>query len=113
MKAFETIRLETDSRGVARLTLNRPTRHNALDAKMISELTEAAQHIAADPAARVVVLTATGKSFCAGADLEWMKQQFDASSEDRSREAKRPATMLRAIDELPNFVIGVVEGATY
>src|SRR5260221_4603830 len=106
MTAFNTIRLETDSRGVARLTLNRPARHNALDAKMIAELTQAARHIDSDPAVRVVVLAANGKSFCAGADLEWMKQQFDASSEDRSREAKRLATMLRAIDELPKFLIG-------
>jgi methylglutaconyl-CoA hydratase len=113
MMQFETITLDRDDRGVARLTLNRPARHNALNAAMIAELTEAARRIAADPAARVVVLAGQGKGFCAGADLEWMKQQFSASPDDRKLEATRLAEMFRCIDELPVFVIGVVEGAAY
>jgi methylglutaconyl-CoA hydratase len=113
MTQFETITLDRDDRRVARLTLNRPARHNALNAAMISELTEAARQIASDPAVRVVVLAGQGKSFCAGADLEWMKQQFAASPEDRKREATRLAEMLRCIDELPAFVIGVIEGSAF
>jgi methylglutaconyl-CoA hydratase len=113
MTAFETILLDRDARGVARLTLNRPARHNALNAAMIAELTEAAQRIETDPAVRVVVIAAAGKSFCAGADLDWMKQQFSASPEERAREAQRLAAMLRAIDELSKLVIGVINGAAY
>jgi methylglutaconyl-CoA hydratase len=113
MTRFETIRLSCDRRGVARVTLNRPARHNALNAAMIADLTEVTREIAANGDVRVVVISGAGKSFCAGADLDWMKQQFAASPEERTREAKRLAQMLRSLDELPKFVIGVVEGAAY
>lgn len=113
MTQFETITLSHDGRGAVRLTLNRPSRHNALDATMISELTEAACQLAADAGARVVVLAGQGKSFCAGADLTWMKQQLAATPEERKREARALAEMLRAIDELPQFVISVIAGAAY
>ena len=66
---FETLRLETDPRGVAVLTLDRAEKHNALNGLMIDELTHAAEMLATDEAVRVVVLTGTGRSFCAGGDL--------------------------------------------
>lgn len=113
MSGFETILLGVDARGVARLTLNRPERHNAMDAAMISELMSAAQQLGSDPAVRVVVLDAAGKSFCAGADLDWMKQQFTASAEQRGKEALRLATMLRTLDEMPKLVIGLIQGPAY
>lgn len=113
MTQFETITLAFESRGVARLTLNRPARHNAFNATMIFELTQAVQRLGNNPAVRVVVFTGEGRDFCAGADLEWMKQQFDAAPQERTQEAKRLAEMLRSIDELPKFVIGVVQGAAY
>jgi hypothetical protein len=53
----ETIEITVDERGVARLTLNRPDKHNAMNAAMIAELTEAAGRLGRDPAVRVVVLT--------------------------------------------------------
>ena len=59
---FETIRIETDPRGVAHLWLAREDKHNALSAQMIRELTQAAAQLGADPAVRVVVLAAMGKS---------------------------------------------------
>jgi methylglutaconyl-CoA hydratase len=80
---------------------------------MIRELTEAAREIAADTSVRVVVFSGEGRSFCAGGDLAWMKAQFEAEREGRVSEAKRLAAMLRAIDELPQFVIGAVHGAGY
>ena len=66
---FETIKLRRDERGVARLTLARAEKHNAMSEQMLDELTVAAKGIAQDPAIRVVVLDAEGKSFCAGGDL--------------------------------------------
>jgi len=113
MTGFHTITLETDARGVARLTLNRPERHNALDATMIDELTEVARQLYADPRVRVVVLSGAGKSFCAGADLGWMTRLFEATPDDRTREAVRLAAMLKALDELPKFLIGMIEGAAF
>ncbi|MBI2719236.1 MAG: enoyl-CoA hydratase/isomerase family protein [Rhizobiales bacterium] len=113
MREFETLLLEIDGRGVAKLTLNRPQKHNALDAAMIGDLTEAAGRLAADDAVRVVVLGAAGTSFCAGGDLGWMKQQVDASRGEREEAARHLAAMLRAMDELPKLVIGVIDGAAY
>ncbi|MDO8440638.1 MAG: enoyl-CoA hydratase-related protein, partial [Polaromonas sp.] len=66
---YETLRLAVDARGVARLTLNRPDTHNALNATLISELRRAVDWLAAAPGVRAVVLTGAGKTFCAGGDL--------------------------------------------
>ena len=74
---YETLKLATDDRGVATLTLAREEKHNAMSAQMIDELTQAAAALAADDAVRVVVLTGAGKSFCAGGDLGWMQAQRD------------------------------------
>ncbi len=109
----ETIRLEVDARGVATLTLNRPTRHNALDATMIAELTEAAAWLAAAKGPRAVVLAAEGESFCAGADLRWMRAQMAASRATRLAEAGRLAQMLGAWDRLPLPLIARIQGQAY
>mgnify|MGYP001627890908 FL=1 len=90
---FETISIERDARGVATLWLDRAEKHNALSAQMIAELTQAAQELAADEAVRVVVLAAKGKTFCAGGDLGWMREQFEAEPETRSSEAAKLAHM--------------------
>lgn len=110
---FRTIRLEADPRGAARLTLARPEKHNALDATMMEEITEAAQSLASDPAIRVVVLAAEGRTFCAGGDLAWMRAQMDADGETRAREARRLATMLAALDALPKPLLAEVQGPAY
>lgn len=110
---FETIRLDPSARGVTRLTLARPAKHNALNATMIREITAAANLIAADPAVRVVVLAAEGRSFCAGGDLDWMKQQADRDRAGKLQEAGALALMLERLDRLPKLVIGDVRGAAY
>jgi methylglutaconyl-CoA hydratase len=110
---YETITLATDARGVATLTLNMPERHNALAPRMIAELYEAADALAADDGVRVVVLTGAGKSFCAGGDLAWMREQFEASREQRIAEARKLARMLDALNELPKPLIGRINGQAY
>ena len=104
-----TIRVERDGRGVATVTLDRPDRHNALDAATMDALAA----FAAAPDARVAVLTGAGESFCAGGDLGWMRAQFDASPEGRRREAERLAGMLGALDALEVPLIGRINGAAY
>jgi methylglutaconyl-CoA hydratase len=111
--SFETIRIETDPRGVATLTLAREDKHNAMNAAMIAELIEAAAQLAADAAVRAVVLTGAGKSFCAGGDLAWMRSQFDATRKERMAEARKLALMLRALNELPKPLIGRINGQAY
>ena len=73
---FETLLFEVDARGVARLTLNRPDTHNALNATLISELCRAADWLAQAQGVRALVLTGTGKTFCAGGDLGWMQENM-------------------------------------
>jgi methylglutaconyl-CoA hydratase len=112
-QTFETIAVATDARGVATLTLNRPDKHNAMSARMIAELTQVAQALGADASVRVVVLTGAGKSFCAGGDLAWMREQMGMDRETRSAEARRLAEMLGALDALPKPLIGAVQGNAF
>ena len=109
---FETLTLETDPRGVATLTLNRPDKHNAMSAQMITELTDAATDLDASDA-RVVILTGTGKSFCAGGDLGWMKEQFAADRAGRMAEARRLADMLGTLNTLAKPLIGRIQGQAF
>ncbi len=110
---YQTITVDTDPRGVATLRLDRAEKHNALSATMITEVTAAAAALAADPAVRVVVLTGAGASFCAGADLEWMRAQVAADGPARAAAATSLALMLRALNDLPKPLIGRVQGPAY
>jgi len=109
----ETIRVETDARGVATLTLARAEKHNALSGEMIAEITAAAQALGAEDAVRVVVLAAEGKSFCAGGDLGWMRAQMAADAATRAAEARKLAEMLEALNSLPKPLIGQVQGNAF
>ncbi|RMD50282.1 MAG: crotonase/enoyl-CoA hydratase family protein [Alphaproteobacteria bacterium] len=111
--SFTTISLQTDARGVARLTLTRPDKHNAMNAAMIAELGEAARRLAEDPAVRVVVLAAEGASFCAGGDLGWMREQMAADAAARRAGALRLAETLHALNTLPKPLIGRVQGNAF
>jgi len=110
---MQTLELEVDGRGVACLRLNRPDKHNAMNAAMIGELTEAAGRLGRDPAVRVVVLTGAGRSFCAGGDLDWMRAQMAADGATRAREAGALAEMLGALDTLQKPLIGRVQGQAF
>lgn len=110
---FETISITTDARGIATLTLDRAEKHNAMSAQMISELTQAARQLGADDSVRAVVLTGTGKSFCAGGDLGWMRDQMAADPETRFSEARKLAEMLQALNTLPRPLIGAVQGNAF
>ncbi|MDH3264124.1 MAG: crotonase/enoyl-CoA hydratase family protein [Paracoccaceae bacterium] len=107
------LKIGTDARGVATLTLNRPEKHNALDAELIAALTEAAGHLGRDPGVRAVVLTGAGESFCAGGDLKWMKAQLEADGPTRAREARALADMLNALNTLPKPLIARVNGQAF
>lgn len=113
MSAFQTIRVETDAAGIATLTLHRPEKHHAINARMISELTEVAATLGADTGVRAVVLAATGPSFCAGADLEWMRAQQSADRAGKIAEAGRLSKMLAALNALSKPLIARVQGNVY
>jgi methylglutaconyl-CoA hydratase len=110
---FQTITVATDARGVATVTLDRPDKRNAMSAAMMDDLTLAAARLGADPAVRAVVLTGAGDSFCAGGDLDWMRAQMAVPAAQRAAEARRLATMLGALNDLPKPLIGRVQGQAY
>ncbi|MCP1170177.1 crotonase/enoyl-CoA hydratase family protein [Limimaricola litoreus] len=109
--SYETLKLETDARGVLTVTLNAPERRNALSAQMMDELTALSRAEGAQ--ARAVVLRGAGEVFCAGGDLTWMQAQIRADREGRRAEARRLAGMLDALNTMPSPLIGRVHGGAY
>ncbi|WP_299132655.1 enoyl-CoA hydratase-related protein [uncultured Amaricoccus sp.] len=110
MTKFETILVDADADGIATLTLNRPDKHHAMNARMISELSEAAALLGEDAGVRAVILAASGPSFCAGGDLEWMRAQQAADRAGKMAEAGRLSAMLAALNALPKPLIARVQG---
>ena len=113
MTTFETLKIDVDARGVATLVLSRPDKHNALNAPMIAELTQAAKMLGQDAQTRVVVLKGAGKSFRAGGDLGWMQDQMAADPETRGTEAGKLAYMLQALNVMEKPLIGALHGNTF
>lgn len=110
---FETIKLDTDERGITTLTLNRPDKHNAMSSRMMQEITDAAKSLHHDDRVRGVILTGAGRSFCAGADLGWMRENFARNREQRIAESEILADMLQALDRLNKPLIAKVNGQAY
>lgn len=99
--------------GIATVTLNRPERHNAFDDVLIAELTDTLRAMEADPAVRVVVLAGSGKSFSAGADLNWMKRMAEYSEQENYRDALALAELMEVLDGLAKPTVARVQGAAY
>jgi methylglutaconyl-CoA hydratase len=101
------------SGSVTALTLDRPEVHNAFDEALIAALTAAFTEAAGDEKVRAVVLRANGKSFSAGADLNWMKRMAAFSEAENLADARRLAELLRVIDTCPKPVIARVHGNAF
>lgn len=111
MATTETILVERAG-PVATVTLRRPEIHNAFNDVMLSELIAAFDGLGADDAVRVVIVTGAGKSFCAGADLGWMKRMVTHSYEQNLEDSRRLASCMHRLDTLPKPTIARVHGAT-
>lgn len=107
---LETLAVERDG-PVCRIWLNRPQVHNAFNATVIEELMRTFEEIGSDSTTRVVVLGGKGKSFSAGADIDWMKGQADATDEENRASGSRMARLFEVIDQCPKPVIGRIQGA--
>lgn len=103
----------TRNAAVLHLTLDRPERHNAFNAELITALTDALQAAAGEPQLRAVVLSGKGRSFSAGADLDWMARLAQASEQDNLADAQALARLMRTLDTLPLPTIAAVHGAVY
>lgn len=99
--------------GVARLILAQPEKHNAFDDAIIAAFTEALERVGNDASVRVVVLSGEGKSFSAGADLEWMRRMADYGDAENLADARALAVMLQRLNDLPKPTIARVQGATF
>lgn len=108
----EYVRHEIDA-GVGRITLARPDLHNAFNELVIRELHEAFVELGGDERVRAIVLQGEGKSFCAGADVHWMKRMVGYSFEENVADAMTMANMLRAIHDCPKPTIARVHGAAF
>lgn len=112
MKTLPSVIVESNQ-VVAHVTLNRPDRRNAYDGRLITELRTAFEQIEKDASIRVVVLTGTGATFCAGADLRWMGPVSPVSNAQARADAEQLSAMYRAIDECLCPVIGRVNGPAF
>ncbi len=106
---FERI-LYSASRRLARITLNRPEKRNAIDDVMVRELTAAVTSAAKDPAVKVVVLAGNGPAFCAGADLQYLQRLSQYDLEENRADSRSLANLFRVIYELRKPVIAAVNG---
>lgn len=99
-----------DDWGTARLTLDRPERHNAFNAELIAALAEAFTRLGQAAEVRAIVLAGNGKSFSAGADLDWMRAAAGWSEAENQADAMALSNMLAAINSCPKPVIVVAHG---
>ncbi|MGH8802237.1 MAG: enoyl-CoA hydratase/isomerase family protein [Casimicrobiaceae bacterium] len=98
---------------VATVTLARPDVHNAFDETLIARLSAILAALDADPAVRAVILAGEGRSFCAGADLEWMRRMADFGDAENVDDARALAAMLHALYRLSKPTIARVHGAAF
>jgi methylglutaconyl-CoA hydratase len=111
-KAYTSLTVEVRN-GVGLLALTRPEVHNAFDETLIAETTRALTEFERDDAVRAVVLLGAGASFCAGADLNWMKRMAGYGHAENLADAMALANMLRTLYRLPKPTIARVHGAAF
>jgi methylglutaconyl-CoA hydratase len=110
---FKNTIMDMDERGVAYVTLNRPSVHNAMSAELIHEVQHICASIEASSKVRVVVLTGAGETFCAGGDLKWMESNITKTRAQRVEETGELANMLAALNGLSKPLIGRIQGPAY
>ncbi len=110
---METVLIDIDRRGVASVTVNRPDVHNAFDDALIASLTGHLKLLDSNENVRAVVIRGAGKSFSAGADLNWMKRTTEYSFEQNLADAEALADMLWTLNRLSKPTVAMVQGAAY
>jgi len=97
--------------GIGLLRLNRPEIHNAFNQEMIDELFDLFNKLRTDERLRLLIITGEGKSFCAGADINWMKKMVNYTPEENKADSHKLATMFGQLNSFPRPVIGLINGA--
>ncbi|MGD8709525.1 MAG: enoyl-CoA hydratase/isomerase family protein [Ectothiorhodospiraceae bacterium] len=106
----DTLKVSVDN-GIARITMNRPEVHNAFDDALIRDLTAALERLEGDDSVRVVVLAGSGKSFSAGADLNWMRRMADYTWEENYEDSRGLGRLMRTLNDLNRPTVARVHGA--
>lgn len=109
---FDSLLLDINDH-VATITLNRPDKRNAFNDDVIRELTEVFAFCGEQSDVRAVVLTASGKAFCAGADLNWMRAMADYTRDENLADAGKLAQMLATIYHCPKPTVAAIQGGVY
>jgi methylglutaconyl-CoA hydratase len=109
---MSAVRIEIEN-GIGTVLMDRPDRHNAFDEHVIAELTAGFAGLGADESVRAVVLRGAGKSFSAGADLDWMRRMAAYDEAANLADARALAALMRTIDTLPKPTVALVHGAAY
>lgn len=109
--APEPVTLDVSPNGVAVVTLNRPEKRNAFDELMIANLSEHFETLRSAEHVRIVFVRGAGVSFCAGADIEWMRRQGERTATDNEADALELARMLRHLHDLPQITVALAHGA--
>lgn len=104
------LEVEKQSDGITLLRLNRPAKHNAFDPELMQGIIDTLQQLQQQGDTRVLLLTGAGRSFSAGADLNYMRDMVNFSHSDNVADAGRLATMLQLLDRFPAPVVAAVNG---
>ena len=105
------LRVAVDGAGVATVTMDRPHIHNAFDDALIEAMTRTFRELDARDDVRAVVLAAEGRSFSAGADLNWMRRMAGYTEAENLEDARALAAMVEALDSLSKPTVAKVQGA--
>ncbi len=109
----DAVLFKVTEQGIAYVTLNKPNKFNAFDEDMIAQLTSIFTEIADREDIRIMVLSSTGKHFCAGADLTWMQRMADYSYQNNLADANALASMLEKLNFLPQTSIVKIQGISF
>jgi methylglutaconyl-CoA hydratase len=109
---YETIEIKKE-KNITKIFLNRPEVHNAMNENLMKELTTCFKELSKDESTRIIILTGRGKSFCAGADLNWMKSMAKYSKDENIKDSRLLLNLYEAIYNCPKPVIGRVNGHAF
>ena len=107
----DTVHIDATAAGAVTVIINRPQKKNAFDAETIAALHEAFETLQGQEHVRVVFVRGTGATFCAGADLDWVREAVEWSEADNRDDAMMLAKMLKALHDIPCLTVALVEGA--
>lgn len=113
LSEYSALTISKDDNDIVTVTISRPEIHNAFDDKLIAELSDCFTRLGGAGDVSIIVLTGEGKSFCAGADITWMKSMVEYTFEENQEDSQKLADMFWIINKCPKPVVARVNGAAF